>query len=195
MDASVEPEVLESEEAAPESESAGEIAALIQKLAEAEARAQDLQNRQLRAVADLENYRKRMVREKQETIRSAAAGVIEDLLAPMDNLKLGLQAAKQESGAENLVAGLEMVLQQLRSALSEHGLREIDPQGEDFDPNLHEAVAHAPSEDVPEGKVAVVQRVGYQLNERLLRAASVVVSSGSAAGAGDGESSEDANKG
>jgi molecular chaperone GrpE len=120
-----------------------------------------------------------MAREKQDTIRDAARGIIEDLLPALDNLKLGLEAARQqESGDEDLVKGLEMVVTQINNALGQHGLVELQPTGADFDPNQHEAVAHEPNEDVPEGKIVEVRRTGYLLNDRLIRPAHVVVSKG-----------------
>jgi molecular chaperone GrpE len=79
-----------------------------------------------------------------------------------------------------MTSGVEMVLTQLKNALANHGLKEIAPAGEAFDPNLHDAISHQPSPDVPAEHVSTVVRTGYSLNGRLLRPASVVVSSGSA---------------
>ncbi len=138
-------------------------------------------NRYLRAVADLENFRRRMVREKDELRQFAISGVLEDLLPVVDNLTLALGAAKQPNAdLKNLTGGVEMVLTQLKSALSGHGLKEINPSGQAFDANLHESISAQPSADVPEGNVASVVRPGFSLNGRLLRPASVVVSSGAA---------------
>ena len=140
-----------------------------------------MKTRYLRSVADLENYRKRMAREKQEIIRSAAANVIESLLPVLDNMKLGLQAAENHPEAKDVTIGFKMVDDQLKRSLSEQGLEELMPNGETFDPNLHECIAHQPSADVEEDKVIQTVRAGYRLNERLIRAASVIVSSGPAA--------------
>lgn len=136
-------------------------------------------NRYLRAVADLENFRRRTVREKDELRQYAAGGVLEDLLPVVDNLTLALVAAKQPNAdLKNLAGGVDMVLTQLKSALAGHGLKEINPAGQAFDANLHEAISAQPSADVPEGNVTTVVRPGFTLNGRLLRPASVVVSSG-----------------
>lgn len=136
-------------------------------------------NRYLRAVADLENFRRRTVREKDELRQYAASGVLEDLLPVVDNLSLALTATKQPNAdLKNLAGGVEMVLTQLKSALSGHGLKEINPAGQAFDANLHESISAQPSADVPEGTVTAVVRPGFSLNGRLLRPASVVVSSG-----------------
>jgi molecular chaperone GrpE len=153
-------------------------------LAAAKKEATENYNRYLRAVADLENFRKRTVREKEELRQYAATRVLEDLLPVLDNLALGLAAAKQP-GAEmkSLVGGVEMVMAQLKAALANHGLVEIDPAGQPFDPHRHQAISHQPSAEVPAEHVLTVVRPGYALNGRLLRPASVIVSSGAAKGA------------
>ena len=160
---------------------AGEAAVTAEALAAVKAEAADNYNRYLRAVADLENFRRRTVREKDELRQFAASGVLEDLLPVVDNLGLAITAAKQPNAdLKNLTGGVEMVLGQLKSALASHGLKEISPAGQAFDANLHESISAQPSEDIPEGNVASVVRPGFSLNGRLLRPASVVVSSGAA---------------
>lgn len=138
-------------------------------------------DRYLRAVADLENFRRRTVREKDELRQFATARVLEDLLPVLDNLALALAAAKQP-GADigALAGGVDMVLAQFKSALVAHGLKEISPLGQAFDANLHESLSAQPSDKVPEGNVMTVVRTGYSLNGRLLRPAAVIVSSGKA---------------
>src|SRR6185312_4132343 len=107
--------------------------------------------------------------------------VLEDLLPVMDNLLLGLTAAKQPGAdAKALANGVELVFNQLKSALANHGLKEISPLGQPFDANQHESLSAQPSATVPEGSVVTVVRTGYSLNGRLLRPAAVVVSSGPA---------------
>ena len=155
-----------------------------EQLAAAKKEAADNYARYLRAVADLENYRKRTVREKDELRQYAATRVLEDLLPVLDNLALGLAAAKP-AGAEmkGLIGGVEMVMTQLKAALANHGLVEIDPAGQAFDPHQHQAISHQPSATIPAEHVLTVVRTGYALNGRLLRPASVIVSSGPAKGA------------
>jgi len=154
---------------------------LSEQLALAQKEAAANQDRYLRSVADLENFRRRTVREKDDLRQFAASRVLEELLPVMDNLGLGLSAA-QQPGADlkTLTSGIEMVLTQLKSALANHGLKEINPLGQPFDANQHESLSAQPSEKIPEGNVVTVVRTGYSLNGRLLRPASVVVSSGSA---------------
>jgi molecular chaperone GrpE len=136
--------------------------------------------RYMRAVADLENFRKRTVREKDELRQFAAASVMEDLLPILDNLSLGLSAARQQTDVKAVADGIGLVLDQLKATLGRHGLKEVNPEGQAFDHNLHECISHLPSNDVPAETVSQVVRRGYTLNGRLVRPASVVVSSGPA---------------
>lgn len=148
-------------------------------LAEAKAKAAENYNHYLRAMADLENFRRRAVREKEELRQFAASQVLEDLLPVLDNLGLGLAAAEQPNATiKTLREGVAMVQAQLRGALEKHGLKEINPAGQAFDAHQHEAVSHMPSATVPDHHVMEVVRTGYVLNGRLLRPATVVVSSG-----------------
>jgi len=150
-------------------------------LASAKKEAADNYDRYLRAVADLENFRRRTVREKDELRQFAASGVLEAMLPVMDNLALAIAAAKQPGAdAKNIVGGVEMVLGQIKSALANHGLKEINPLRQPFDANQHESISAQPSTDVPEGSVVTVVRTGYLLNGRVIRPASVVVSAGPA---------------
>lgn len=137
-------------------------------------------DRYTRAVADLENFRKRTIREKDELRQFAAASVVEDIIPILDNLSLGLAAAKQQTDVKSIVDGINLVLEQFKGTLTRHGLKEVNPVGQAFDPNLHDCISHQPSADIPEEKVSQVVRLGYTLNGRLLRPASVVVSSGPA---------------
>ncbi len=131
----------------------------------------------MRTAAELDNYRKRMAREMQDTARFANAGLLESLLPILDNFEYGLTAAKAESGKSNIYIGLSMVLKQVQDFLRDQGVEEVSIAGV-FDPNLHEAMTLQPSDDVPEGAVIYQTRKGYRLRDRLLRPASVVLSSG-----------------
>ena len=169
--------------AAPEPPAPAETsaAAAPDALAGAKKEAADNYERYLRAVADLENFRRRTVREKDELRQFAATRVLEDLLPVMDNLALGVAAAKQSNAdLKSLIGGVELVVNQFKSALAGHGLKEINPLGQAFDANFHESISAQPSADVAEGHVLAVVRTGYALNGRLLRPAAVVVSSGPA---------------
>ncbi|HEX4640890.1 MAG TPA: nucleotide exchange factor GrpE [Chthoniobacterales bacterium] len=133
----------------------------------------------LRSQADFENYKKRSAREKEEAIKYANSSLLEKLIAIVDNFELGLEAARAEGEKSPIFSGMSMVLKQLMDFLRDSGLQPIDATGTKFDPNLHEAIAHEPSDEVPEGIVIRQTRRGYKLKDRLLRPSSVVVSSGS----------------
>jgi molecular chaperone GrpE len=133
----------------------------------------------LRARADLDNYRKRVAREKEDAIRYANNSLLESLLPILDNFELGLEAAKNTPEATGIVQGLQMVRKQLEDFLRDHGVEIVNAEGSPFDPNLHDAVAHEPSSDVAEGTVVRQLRKGFKLKDRLIRPASVIVSKGS----------------
>ena len=148
------------------------------RLEEAYGKRDELQNKYLRAVAELDNLRKRAARDREEISTRIKANLIGDLLPTMDAFRLGMEDARKREEAKGVVDGFAMVLTQFESVLGENGLSLIDPCGEPFDPNLHEAVARENSEDVDEGLVLSTVRVGYRLGERLLRPAAVVISEG-----------------
>jgi len=150
-----------------------------EQLAAAKDEAKSHYDRYLRAAADHENFRKRSIREKDELRQYATSRVLEDLLPVLDNLSLAMTAAGQPNAdVKTIVEGIGMVQTQLKSALDQQGLKEINPAGETFDAHQHDALSEQASDEVPEGDVLNVIRVGYNLNGRLLRPASVVVSSG-----------------
>jgi molecular chaperone GrpE len=136
-----------------------------------------------RSQAELDNFRKRVAREQQETRAYANADLLRSLIPILDNFAMGLDAARAESEKSIVFMGMSMVHKQIEDFLREMGVVEIEAQGKVFDPNMHEAMAQEASADVPEGTILRVMRRGYKLKDRLLRAACVVVSSGPAAAA------------
>jgi molecular chaperone GrpE len=132
----------------------------------------------MRSQADFENYKKRAAREKEEAVRFANSSLLERLIAIIDNFELGLSSARAEGEQSPIYSGMMLVLKQLNDFLADHGLQPIEAEGRPFDPNWHEAIAHEPSNKVPEGKVIRQTRRGYRFKDRLLRPSSVVVSSG-----------------
>ncbi|MGD1018970.1 MAG: nucleotide exchange factor GrpE [Verrucomicrobiia bacterium] len=136
----------------------------------------------LRAAAELDNYRKRIAREKEELARFTSERVVAALLPVLDNLERAIDAA-QKHGVDNasLLDGITQVYSQFRRSLMEFGLQEVTANaGHPFDPNLHEAVSHVESGEHAEGQVVEQLQRGYKLAERLLRPARVVVSKGPA---------------
>ena len=163
-------------DAEEQSEEDGEEAeaAVLAELAALREQAAANHDRYLRAVAELENVRRRAVRDVENARRYGLERLARALLPVMDSLEAGLASAEQAS-AESLLDGKKATMRLLNSALEQVGIREVDPHGEPFDPALHEAMAMAPSEEAEPGSVMEVFQKGYSIHDRLLRAARVVV--------------------
>jgi len=132
-----------------------------------------LQDRLLRTAAEFDNYRKRVERDRREVSDLAVADAVQDLLPIIDNLERALQAAAAEN--DPLRKGVELIHRQMMEVLRKRGVKTIDVLGADFDPNIHQAVAHEDSETHREGEVMEELQRGYRLGDRLLRAAMVKV--------------------
>lgn len=133
-----------------------------------------------RTTADFDNYRKRMVREKEEAIRYANTSLLERLLPVLDSFELGIQAAKKTSGSEAILQGFQMVEKQIQDFLKDNGVEPIVSENATFDPNLHEAVSQQHDDTIEEGKVLHQIRRGFKLRDRLLRPSMVIISKGPA---------------
>ncbi|WP_309384751.1 nucleotide exchange factor GrpE [Cerasicoccus frondis] len=170
----------EASEAAEPTEDDG-VSALLVQIEQLQADLQAQKDKTLRAVADLDNYRRRVAREKDDLRKNVESGVIEDLLPALDNFQIGLDhAAKAQSGAD-VAKGFEFIVTQINQILEQRGLTQVAPKpGDEFDHHQHEAVGHEASDTIADHHIIKVMRSGYQLNDRLLRPASVVVSSGPA---------------
>ncbi|HLF30562.1 MAG TPA: nucleotide exchange factor GrpE [Xanthomonadales bacterium] len=131
----------------------------------------------LRMQAEMENLRKRLIRDLEKSRKFALEGVMKDLLQVRDSLERGLQVTDETTSVESLKAGKELTLKMLNKVMSDHGLEVINPAGEAFDPEFHEAVTLLPSPDHPENTVLDVLQKGFKLHDRLIRPAMVVVSS------------------
>jgi len=149
-----------------------------EELKERAAKAGEHWERLLRTTADFDNFKKRAAREKQDAIKYANESLLQKLIPILDNLEMAQSAtqAAQTDAAQSLQTGVNMIHQQLKNALSEAGLEELDATGKTFDPNFHEAVSQQETNDLPEGQVVQQLRRGYKFRDRLLRPASVVVS-------------------
>jgi molecular chaperone GrpE len=126
--------------------------------------------------ADFENYQKRVARERDEERRHAAAPLARDLLPALDNLQRAVDAAKQVNEQGPLVQGVAATQAQLLQILARHGIKPIEALHQPFDPNKHEAVMQQPSADHHPGTVLQVLQQGFTIHDRVLRPASVVVS-------------------
>ncbi|MDR1011155.1 MAG: nucleotide exchange factor GrpE [Opitutaceae bacterium] len=164
----------------PEAAAKNQAAQFAEQLAAAKKEAADNYDHYVRSVADLENFRRRTLREKDELRHYAAGRVLEDMFPIIEAISLGIDAAKKPgTDVAHIVEGMGMVLNQLKTTLGNHGLKEINPApGEKFDPHQEDAIATQPSADVAADHVLQVFRAGYTLNGRVLRPAAVVVSSG-----------------
>jgi molecular chaperone GrpE len=153
---------------------ANDVEAAVDPVAELQAKADENWDRYLRAAAETENVRKRAARDVENAHKFALENFSRDMLAIKDSLEMGIQAA-ENADVETLMAGKEATLKLLSTTLERFGIAELDPQGEPFDPEFHEAVAMQPSTELEPGSVLTVVQKGYSLNGRLLRPAMVIV--------------------
>lgn len=153
-------------------------------LAVLEAERDDLKDKLLRTLAEMENLRRRTEREIADAKAYAVTSFARDLLGSADNLRRALESVPEagRDGADGalkaVVEGVELTERELLKTLERHGVRKIDPQGEKFDPNLHQAMFEAPDAEIAKGLVSKVVQTGYKIGERVLRPALVGVSAG-----------------
>ncbi len=140
--------------------------------------AEALKGRLLRLQADFENFRKRTQRERDDLYRMANEDLMSELLPVLDHFQLALLAAGDDAQGEGFAEGVKLVWGQLEGALKKFNLKVVDAVGEVFDPNLHEALSQAPSNEYKDQTVMFQHRCGYQLGNKLLRPAQVVISLG-----------------
>jgi len=129
----------------------------------------------LRAVAELENVKKRLKREQEESVRFAAEGVLSDVLPSLDTLDRAIEYGSENAACKEIIQGVEMTRKLLLNALKAHGLETRGECGEAFNPELHDAVGFANRDDLDEGAVCVIVQRGYMLKDRLLRPAKVLI--------------------
>lgn len=152
------------------------------ELAKAQAEIADLKDQVLRALADTENLRRRFEREKEDSVKYASGKFAKDILTVADNMRRALESAPKEAAGEetlkNLITGVEATERELLSVFERHGISRVDPKGQKFDPNLHQAMFEIEDPSVAAGTVLQVVAAGYVQHGRLLRAAMVGVSRG-----------------
>lgn len=172
----------EAEAGAPEGDAAeadpvdAEVVEEVDPLSEALAQVDAANDKHLRLHAEFDNFRKRTLRENERIRKTAAAGLIRELLPVLDNLERALAHAESDKGS--LAEGVGMIAQQFSGVLASSGLKPIVAVGEAFDPNVHEALTQQPSEEHAAGVVVQEFERGYLLGDDVLRPAKVVVSSG-----------------
>ena len=152
------------------------IAGLTEELEACAAERDDLKDQLLRARAEFDNYRKRTAREMEHVRKTAAEALILALLPGLDNLERALEHAPE--GTNGFAEGVAMVRDQFQDVLAARGVEPIPALGEPFDPNVHEAMSHLPSDTCPADHVMTEYERGYRIGNHVLRPAKVVVSSG-----------------
>ncbi len=182
--ARAEDDAAPSPEDATSPEGASGQPATEQKSAPADAVTADLKDKLLRSLAEMENLRKRTAREVAEARLYAATSFARDLLAVADNMRRALEAVtadmreSTQPAVKALIDGVELTERELVKTLEKNGVQQFNPQGEKFDPHLHQAMYEVPDASVPAGSVVQVVQPGYMIGERVLRPAMVGVSKG-----------------
>ena len=138
----------------------------------------DANDRNLRLMAEFDNFRRRSAKEQLELIETANGKLLEKLSEVQDNFERAFASENKAKDLEAFEKGMQMIYNQFAKILTEAGLEQIDPTGAEFDPNCHEALMQQPSEIVPEGHVVTVFQKGYKLKNKILKTAKVIVSSG-----------------
>lgn len=151
---------------------------LLRQIEELTRQSEENNHRFLRAHADLENYRRRAAKEKEDILKYASSRIVEALLPVLDNFERAIHAGKENSGDNDpMVQGVEMVFRQIQQILELENVRPIEAVGKPFDPNYHQAVMQVESEEYEPGIVVEELQKGYMLNDRVIRPSMVKVSS------------------
>ena len=138
----------------------------------------DANDRNLRLMAEFDNYRRRTAKEQLELIETANGKLLEKLSEVQDNFERAFASENKAQDLEAFEKGMQMIYNQFAKILTDAGLEQIDPTGAEFDPNMHEALMQQPSETVPDGHAVTVFQKGYKLKNKILKTAKVIVSSG-----------------
>jgi len=179
-----QPEFAEANDGAQQTENEGADSAAQDIIIALEAENADLKDRVLRAVAEMENLRKRTQREVADARSYAIADFARDMLGATDNLARALAMApehllnNEDPAIKSLIEGIEMTEREMQRLMQKHGVRPIVAEGQKFDPHKHQAMFEVPDESVPAGTVVQVVQTGYELGERVLRPAMVGIAKG-----------------
>jgi len=151
---------------------------LSQKVKDAYSKSEDFQDKYIRVMADIDNLKRRQIKEREDTVIRTRSQIISDLLPVLDAFQMGMNEVEKEESTKNIFVGISMAYKQMESVLNEYGLEIVDPKGTNFDPKYHEALSYQSDEEVEEGYVIQTVRVGYKMRDKLLRPASVIISQG-----------------
>jgi molecular chaperone GrpE len=179
-------EALSPETPSASTEEANQVAELQQALAAKTEECQGLTDRYLRSAAEFENSKRLAQRDQRDQIRYGNEQMLKELLPVVDSLERAVKAAKDSGNSEGLVQGVELTLKQLMGVLTKFGIQPVSTVGQPFDPTAHHAVMSVAAAQIPENHVVEEFQRGYRLHDRILRAAMVSVSTGSAAVSTDG---------
>ena len=174
----------EAPEAAPARDAGTDFspATLLSQLEEAQANAQEHLDKLLRTQAEMENLRKRTARDVENARKYALEKFASELLAVRDSLEMGLDAARGETDVDKIREGTELTLKMFTQVMEKFGIQQVDPQGERFDPDRHQAMSMQENAELEPNTVMTVMQKGYLLNDRLIRPAMVIVSKAAAGG-------------
>jgi molecular chaperone GrpE len=182
------------ERVANENTAAASPVSLEERLTAAEAEAADFKDKALRAMAEVENIRRRAQREREDAVKYAASNVARDLLSTADNLRRALSSVNEaqitDEPTKNLLAGVAATERELLAAFEKNGIKRLDPKGQRFDHNFHQAIFEVENTGKPAGTIVEVLQPGYLLYDRLLRPAMVGVAKGGSPAAAYPDQSE-----
>ena len=185
-------EAAEAEEQAEADAAVEDVQVEIDAAGKADAEIADLKDKLLRALADIENLRRRSQKEREDALKYASANFARDMLSVADNLRRAIESIPEEGDPDGaalvgFIEGIALTEKDLLSALERHKITKIEPMGEKFDPQFHEALFEIPTNDAASGTVMQVMETGYTIHDRLLRPAKVGIAKAAPADAGPGD--------
>ena len=185
-------EAAEADEQAEADAAAEDVQVEIDAAGKADAEIADLKDKLLRALADIENLRRRSQKEREDALKYASANFARDMLSVADNLRRAIESIPAEGDPDGaalvgFIEGIALTEKDLLSALERHKITKIEPMGEKFDPQFHEALFEIPTNDAASGTVMQVMETGYTIHDRLLRPAKVGIAKAAPADAGPGD--------
>ena len=185
-------EAAEADEQAEADAAAEDVQVEIDAAGKADAEIADLKDKLLRALADIENLRRRSQKEREDALKYASANFARDMLSVADNLRRAIESIPEEGDPDGaalvgFIEGIALTEKDLLSALERHKITKIEPMGEKFDPQFHEALFEIPTNDAASGTVMQVMETGYTIHDRLLRPAKVGIAKAAPADTGPGD--------
>ncbi len=150
---------------------------LEKQLKQTQEKLQEINDKYLRLYADFDNYQKRVAKEIEDVKEATKRSLINEFLVILDNMEKAILISKEHK--DSIIEGIELTMKSFKDLLKKHGVEEIDPQKEQFNPDLHDALMMQPSDDMPKDTVLQTLQKGYMYKNKLIRPAKVIVSSGS----------------